>query len=274
VKIIRVFPRKIKATPDDENAVIGEPGLFHEADQILVDCTFTWDKPEAERLAEAWKKIAPVSLSGVAYGDILGEFIPGKFLKLGYTITSRGCNNRCWFCYVWKHCKGRLTELEIKDGWIVQDDNLLACSEPHINAVFEMLKRQPKRAVFSGGIEARLLKDWHVNKFVELKPQQIFFAYDTEDDFEPLVNASKLLQDTKFLRPKYRTAFCYVLIGYPNDTFEKAERRLRNTANLGFMPFAMLYRDDSGIVNNEWKRFQRLWTRPAIIEARMKNEYY
>ena len=272
MKTIRVFPRKTNATPRDDNVYIGDPTLFAKADKVKVSCTFTWDMQEAERLAEAWEWIAPTELGGPAYGDVLGEFIPGMYLKKGYTITSRGCPNKCWFCYVWKRCKGKFEELEIKDGWNVQDDNLLACSEEHIRAVFDMLKRQSHKAVFSGGLEANLLKDWHVELLVDLKPQQMFFAYDTPDDYEPLVYASKLLTSAGLIRQGGRIAFCYNLIGYPNDTMENAEARLNNTLELGFTPFAMLYRDDNGKVNKSWRKFQRLWSRPAIIYARLNSK--
>ena len=45
-----------------------------------------------------------------------------------------------------------------------------------------MLKRQKHRPDFRGGIEAKLLKYWHIDLFKEVKPKQIFFAYDTPDD--------------------------------------------------------------------------------------------
>lgn len=263
MKILRVFPRKTKATPDDPMAVVGYPTLFDEADKVLIDCTFTWDKPEAEKMAEAWRIIAPVKIGGVAYGDPGGEFQPGLFLKQGYTITSRGCPNKCWFCYVWKRTGG-LMELTIKDGWIVQDDNLLACSETHIRAVFAMLKRQPKKAVFSGGLEARLLKGWHIDLLVDLKPQQMFFAYDTPDDYEPLAEASKLLTSAGIIRKSGRQAFCYNLIGYPNDTITDAEQRLMRTLKLGFTPFAMLYKNENGQADITWRKFQREWANEEL----------
>ena len=77
--------------------------------------------------------------------------MPGLYLKHGYTITSRGCHNNCWFCSVPKR-EGALRELPINDGWNILDDNLLACSENHIRAVFEMLKRQKHKPEFTGGI--------------------------------------------------------------------------------------------------------------------------
>jgi hypothetical protein len=102
MRLIRVFPRRTKATPNDALAYFGPPDRFAEADEVLVDCTFTYDKPTAERLAEQWRVVAPTKLGGVAYGDPGGEFVPGRYIKLGYGITSRGCPMRCWFCSVWK----------------------------------------------------------------------------------------------------------------------------------------------------------------------------
>ena len=54
--IARVFPRKTTATPIDEYAFIGEPGLFIPDDitEVHVSVTFTWDIPLAERLARIW----------------------------------------------------------------------------------------------------------------------------------------------------------------------------------------------------------------------------
>lgn len=59
MKIIRVFPRRTKATPDDELACVGPPDLFAEADEVHVSVSFTWDKPRAEQLAKEWERIAP-----------------------------------------------------------------------------------------------------------------------------------------------------------------------------------------------------------------------
>ena len=158
------------------------------------------------------------------------NFTHGLYLKHGYTITSRGCPNHCWFCSVPKR-EGTLRELPITDGWNILDDNLLTCSENHIKAVFEMLKRQKHRAEFTGGIEAKLLKSWHVKLFKQVKPKQIFFAYDTPNDLPPLEQASKLFKKAGF--GNRNILRCYVLIGYPGDTFERATKRLETVKNLG-----------------------------------------
>jgi len=43
------------------------------------------------------------------------------------------------------------------------------------------------------------------------------------------------------------------------------------TVKLGFFPMAMLYRSKGGEVNPQWKKFQRTWSRPALIYGQIKN---
>lgn len=149
------------------------------------------------------------------------------------------------------------------------DDNLLACSRQHIEAVFAMLGRQKECPIFTGGLEARLLRPWHVDLLRESRTQRMYFAYDTPDDYDPLVEAGRLLQAGGFERKSHK-ACCYVLIGYRGDTMEAAEKRLRDAWKAGFIPYAMLYRDEKGIVDSEWRKFQRLWVRPAIVMSQLK----
>lgn len=267
-RILRVFPRRTKATPEDLYARVGEPDLFTEIlepEEINISVAFTWDLAEAERLTQCWEKVAPTTIGGPATGMPGGDFEPGMYLRPGYVITSRGCPNRCWFCSVWRR-EGGVRELPIRDGWNVLDDNLLACSEPHIRAVFAMLKRQPQRIEFTGGLEAARLTDWHIDLLVDIKPKQMFFAYDTPDDYEPLVEAGKKLLVAGFTTASHALR-CYVLIGHPGDTFSAAEGRLQQTIAAGFMPMAMLYRDETIHHAPGWRKFQRQWARPAMIAA-------
>jgi hypothetical protein len=269
MKIIRVFPRRTNATPDDENVRINvEPSLFDEADEIHISVTFTYDIPRAEYLAKQWKPVAPVKVGGPAFNEHGGDFVPGMYMKRGYVITSRGCPNRCWFCSVPKREGYQLRELPITDGWIITDDNLLACSPEHIAAVFEMLKRQPYRPQFVGGLEAKLLTADMATKLRELNPKSMFFAYDTPDDYEPLVQSGIYLRNAGFKKSNQQ-ARCYVLVGYKNDTFEKAEKRLLQTWEAGFFPFAMLFRDFAGKYDAEWKRFQREWANQVITGSKL-----
>jgi len=262
-KIARVFPRRTKATPDDCMAFVGDPGLFPpQAEAVHVSVAFTWDLKEAERLARSWGKVAPVTIGGPATGERSENFMPGMYVKNGYVITSRGCLNRCWFCSVWKR-EGDIRELPITEGWNVLDDNLLSCSDNHVKGVFSMLSKQKRRPEFTGGLEAKILKPWHCEELKKLNPVQIFFANDTPDDRDPLFEAGKMLLSVGF-KPKHPLR-AYVLIGYPKDTFDDAERRLKETFEAGFLPMAMLYRDEKGETKTEWRKFQRLWARPALM---------
>jgi len=102
--ILRVFPRRTSATPDDEYVRIGPPdmlGLPPDVEEVHISVTFTWDVPEALLLYKAWREVHPkVLLGGPAFGDnridderAAGDFVPGRYLKRGYVITSRGCPN-------------------------------------------------------------------------------------------------------------------------------------------------------------------------------------
>lgn len=274
MSLARVFPRRTNATPTDDLAFIGEPDLFAPTagiERVHISVSFTWDIPEAERLEKAWRQIAPTEIGGPAMGQPGGDFEPGRYLKEGYVITSRGCPNRCWFCGVWKREGDTVRELPVTQGWNVLDDNLLACSDAHIREVFYMLQKQKEQIVFSGGLEAAKLKQWHVEELAEINPKRLFFAYDTPDDREPLFEAGKLLKEYGFRVCDAMRA--YVLIGYHGDTFEKAEIRLRECIMAGFMPFAMLYMDWEGRKDRSWGRFQEEWARPAIINQKVK-EYH
>lgn len=268
MKIARVFPRKTTVTPDDELCFFDQPPMFMpEVDEIHISVAFTYDLPRAEWLYKQWQGVGgPVRIGGPALNQPGGEFTPGLYLKPGNVITSRGCPNKCWFCSVHKR-EGPIRELEIKDGWNVRDDNLLACSDEHIKAVFEMLKRQERRPIFSGGFEAKLLKPWHVQLLKEVKVERIYCAYDTPDDYEPIIEAGKLFREAKI---RLRDTMCYVLIGYPKDTFEKAEKRLTDTIKAGFMPFAMLYKSEWGTTDPQWAEFQREWIRPEIVGTKIR----
>lgn len=266
-KIARVFPRRTNATPDDDLVFFGAPELFMpEFDEVHISQTFTYDATKTDFLYRQWEKIGvPVKVGGVAFGERSNEFVAGRYLKKGHTITSRGCNNRCWFCSVPSR-EGDIRELPIVDGHILHDDNILQCSDKHIRGVFEMLKRQPERPRLQA-IEAKLLLDWHCELFTNVKVSHLFCAYDTADDYEPLVYAGRMLNAHGM---NYHQMFCYVLMGYESDTLEKAEDRCRKVISAGFTPFAMLYRDESGKYRQDWRKFQREWANMYITFSKIK----
>jgi hypothetical protein len=134
-----------------------------------------------------------------------------------------------------------------------------------------MLSRQTQPVEFTGGLEAARLQSWHVDLLAGLKPKQMFFAYDEPRDYEPLVNAGKMLREAGIIRPSSHAARCYVLCGHPDDTLDSADTRMRQAVELGFFPMAMLYRDAVGKYDMNWRRFQRAWARPAVVASMVKN---
>jgi len=269
--IARVFPRRTRATPTDALAFVGAPptDLPTGIDEVHVSVSFSWDLDFAKVLAEKWCAVAPTRIGGPAAGTRGEAFTPGVYLADGYTITSRGCPNRCWFCDVWKR-DGPIRELPIRDGWNVLDSNLLACTEEHVADVFSMLAQQPMKAQFTGGLDpARVTRDV-AQAIRQLKPENMFLAYDTPDDWPHVERAVRLLREAG--NPwRGRRIRCYVLIGFPGDTIAAADDRLRKVLATGAFPAAMLYRNKQGRRDASWAAFQRQWFRPAIVGAIRKD---
>lgn len=270
MKIARVFPIKTSMSPVDLDAYFGNPpNLFPLIyDEIHISVSFTWDIQQAYWLKRQWEDIAPVKIGGPAIdGESKNSFNPGVYLRNGVTITSRGCPNRCPFC----HVKCDLIELkEIHPGNIIQDNNILACSKSHQEKVFQMLKGQ-REIQFLGGLEASRITEKIIEQLRGLRIKQLFFAYDRTEQEKHLVKAGGILS-SYFTRSHLR---CFVLIGYGNDTIEKALTRLIRSYELGFLPFSMLYRNKKGEYpqpEKEWREFNRTWDRPAAFKTWLKEE--
>jgi len=252
-------------------AFVGGPPLFRPGTAetpVRVSVTFTWHRKEAERIAKEWGQYyRDVKVGGPAYDDPGGEFTPGMFLKEGCTITSRGCPKKCGWCVVPRR-EGGARELRIKPGWIVQDNNLLATSEAHIRAVFEMLKSQGRRIYFNGGLDKHFLKPWHRALFDSIPMGELWFACDTMFDVPALERAAGILNGIPL-----RKLRCYTMIGYNGETLDDAARRLDRVLALGFLPFCQLYQpDDRKVYPLEWRALCRKWARPAAILGTPKEQ--
>lgn len=276
--MIRVFARRTSMTPTDDLAFYDEPPLFGLPDlPVCVSVTFTWDIPRGFKLYEAWKtRCKDVQIGGPAIGSTAIhslDFVAGRFLKPGVTITSRGCLRRCPFCVV-PHREGLIVELHrIEPGYIIQDNNLLACSRMHVERVFDMLMQQPKGAIFSGGLDARILSPWHIEwlKNKAFRLAEAWFACDSEAAIADLDRVADLMSDFPLRKKR-----CYVLAGFhPQDTPTAAERRCEAVLDRGICPFMMLYQPaNRRTYSREWRAAQRKWTRPAayLSKAPAANE--
>lgn len=266
-KIIRVFPRRTKWTPTDKLSFIGWPPLFRPPDlPVKISCVFTWDIPVCKSLLRAWSDYySDCSLGGPAFDDPGESFSPGEFIKEGVVFTSRGCIRKCPLCFVPRR-EGRIRELEITPGWIIQDNNLLACSEKHIRAVFDMLREQKRGITFSGGLDVRLVKDWHRSLFDSIKIKELFFACDKVDRIKDLKKVAGIFDG---IPPRKRR--CYAMIGFNGESILDAEKRLEEIYSLGFYPFAALYqKSEKKEYSKEWRALVEKWSRPAAFKATNK----
>ena len=264
-RLIRVFPQRTALTPTDDMAFVGGPPLLRpEADEVHVSVAFTWDIAEGERLRAAWAQYySIVKVGGPALGDRGNGFTPGLYLRQGVTFTSRGCNNQCPWCLVPVR-EGKLREMTVVAGNLIQDNNLLQCSRAHLDKVFAMLRTQ-HMIFLTGGIDARLVTIDIADEIRGLRIRQIFLACDTESGVGPLEVAIRRLQ---LPREKIR---CYVLLAF-GTTIDQCEERLQRVWHAGAMPFAQLYQPPDGLIHysQEWRHLQRTWNRPAATKAHMR----
>lgn len=264
-RIARVFPTKTSMTPTDQDAYYGTPELFMpKYDEVHISCQFTWDKPKAEMLAREWEHIAPVKIGGVAFdGESDQPFQSGMYLRKGITITSRGCPNNCGFCMV---RKGGMIEFDqFPEGNIIQDNNILSCSDHHWRLVMSMLKKQ-RRIEFKGGLDKYRVTPERAEDLRSLSISTLWLACDQAGGIEPLRKAVQILLKAGFTR---NHLYCYVLIG--NDARENIHR-LKEVYRIGCMPFAQLFIDKENSIDYSrgWKRFQRRWSKPMIVRKRIK----
>jgi len=268
LKIARVFTRRTSMTPDDPDAYVGLPNMFMpQYDEVHVSVTFTWDIAQGEQLARQWKPYCGrVKIGGPALGDPGNEFMPGVYVKKGVVITSRGCPNRCGFCFVPKR-EGKIRELFVHTGNNILDNNILACSSDHIRKVFAMLKTQHE-VTFSGGLEAERITDKILYSLKLLRIKELFTACDSHNKLSLVCDKVKKIRRSGFTRHNTR---CYVLIG--ND-MDKEKEMLTKLYIAGAYPFAQLYQpEEKKKYNQTWKNFNRLWSRPALMKTYMRKNY-
>lgn len=268
MKILRVFPRRTSHLPKDGMVFVGDPQLEKpEADEVHISCTFTWDKPAAERLKLAWAQYYPVvKVGGPAYDDpCTDDFIPGRYVREGIIYTSHGCNHQCPWCLAWRR-EGRIRLDRIHQGHILQDNNIMQCPRHHIESVFDMLSTQ-RGIVLAGGIEAGLVEQWSADRIRGLHIKAVFLACDNNNAIRPLRKALKLLA------LPHNKVRCYVLLRHdPEETRMRALIRLLEVYEAGAIPFAQLYQPAESIIDYPiaWKRFARTWQRPAGTKGFIK----
>lgn len=272
MRLLRVFPERTSHTPKGRYVQIGEPDLLTPRDmaEVHISCAFTWYREECLRLAAMYKErySCPVRVGGPAFASPVNVFAPGRYIDSRYTLTSRGCLFGCPWCLVpaWEGNWRALPE-----PWHrapnVQDNNVLIGGPGHWRKVLQLLAGL-RGVRFVGGLDARLLKDWHVNGLQGLKIREVWLAYDAKDAGRKVQRAIEMLSGAGLGRNAIR---CYVLAGFQGEALGKAEDRAREVFAWGGLPFAQLYLSPDASGRHDWpteaRRWQRRWTRPAAVKA-------
>lgn len=153
------------------------------------------------------------------------------------TRTSIGCVRNCEFCAVpiiepcFKEFSGFIPRP------LIIDNNFLATSKKHIVRVVDKLSGI-REIDFCQGLDARLLKPWHIEQFQRLHWSKIRFAWDSADQEDAVMDAIRKLKQAGVTR---RTISVYVLVGF-KESFDEAWYRCSKLYDEeGVFPFAMRY---------------------------------
>jgi len=268
--VIRVFPRQTSYTPTDDMVFIGMPPgpwLMPEHKEVHVSCTFTWDRAYCKELAYQWEGATtkPVKLGGPAFGSLADGFTPGMYIKKNIIFTTRGCNYNCSYCNV-PNAEGKLRELPVHPGNVIQDNNFLQASRTHKDKVFDMLRTQ-RGICFKGGLTSALIDSHFIENITSLRISELWLACDSDNELPELKTAVGRLTKAGFNR---RIIKCYALV---YGDVERDEARLQEIYHAGAMPMAMLYRDFTDtktMYNKDTEAWARQWIRPAAIIAHME----
>ena len=244
------FCKKIQPELDGKNIIIGGPAVYVNKSWV----------PE-------WVNI----------GFSLGfEYL--KYHNPNATRTTKGCIRKCSFCAVpvLEPDYYELKEWEVKP--IIIDNNFLASSKKHFDSVIDKLKLI-KECDFNQGLDARLLSDYHVSRFSELKNLKIRLAFDSVKNESDFIKSAELLK--KYRIPK-RNVSCYVLIGF-RDTPEDALHRLELIKKYGFYTNPMRYqpldaKEKNSYIGKDWTNkqlidYSRYWSNYRYFGKIPFNEY-
>lgn len=268
---------------------------WRDDDYVFVSVVFTWHLPLAYKLCrwnseaglKVWAGGPAVELMPHYLVDVTEEScgdmypLPLNRHNPDATFTTRGCIRKCSFCAVPK-IEGEFRELK---DWvpapIICDNNLLASSRKHFDFVIDKVKCF-KGVDFNQGLDARLLKSYHIERLQELRLPKLRFAFDDISQESKTMDAIDRVLKAGFA---HRRLSCYVLFGY-DDTPDDALYRAEAIKSKGIKPFLQRYQPIQGelalvkdsYIGNVWtdkemKRFQHYWCRQNWLSKIPYAEY-
>jgi len=183
-------------------------------------------------------------------------------------FSSRGCNNRCPYCAVWRvegslnSCRRSIKSLVYPGHTriILWDNNIL--QSPYWREVFDELiwfcKAKGMSVDFNQGLDARLITGEVVEKLARMRLLCLRLAYDHNDMGTYVENAIKMLAQ-KGLRK--RSIFVYVLYNFNDDT-ESFFRRVRDVLSWGAVAYPMRFEPLNAL--ERWKHVGPKWTKEKL----------
>ncbi len=192
----RVRQMLIQRTMDYDNAIVGGPAI--------------------ELIPEYFADIPNVAI-GQSYPGIL------QMLNPLATRTTTGCIRPCRFCGIGQGLiePGGFRELiDWPDLPLITDNNLLAASQGHFDKVIDRLIPWGW-ADFNQGLDARLLTQYHADRFAGIQNPTIRLALDHKRDQGKWMIAYEKLRQAGIRNGDIRS---YALIGFNSDPGEAWER--------------------------------------------------
>jgi len=183
-------------------------------------------------------------------------------------FSSRGCNNRCPYCAVWRvegslnHCRRSIKDLVYPSHTriILWDNNIL--QSPYWRKVFDELiwfcKAKGMRVDFNQGLDARLITDEVAEKLAKMGLLCVRLAYD-HDDVGPFVKKAIEMLSKKGIRK--RSIFVYVMYNF-NDDPESFFRRVGDVLKWGGVVYPMRFEPLNAL--ERWKHVGPRWTKEKL----------
>lgn len=242
-------------------------------DKVYSSKVFTWTKEDPY--------LPPGTIKGgIGYGDYgtlpdhIDSMVPDYSLyqcDKSYGFLTRGCPNKCPWCFVPAKEGGISAYMDIEDfarhkEVVLMDNNVLSCD--HGIHQIEKIARLGLKVDFNQGLDARLIDDSVAKRLGNVKwISHVRLACDTFSQMESVGKAVELL---RWHNCNPARIFCYVLVKDVEDALE----RVKFLKGLYVSPFAQPYRDKAGTpATAEQKRFARWVNHKAIFKTVPWEEY-
>lgn len=197
-----------------------------------------------------------------------------------FIFTTRGCTNKCSFCYVNKiepkhfildSWKSQILASDVPRYCMIHDNNILSFGPKHFRNVVDTLCEAKRPVIFNGGFDVRFWNEENnklIEKLVSRKlcgNQSIRFAFDGMAQDGKVQSA---LKDVSEYYANMEEVLVYVLI---NDSpIEEAKYRASEVVKNGAYPFIQVYTPLDYTHENVFEYKGKGWT----PEVRVVHDYY